>query len=144
MTLLLTECSQSGVVMAADSAISKKRGAKIVTVDLTGWKKILRVPKIHAAVGYWGEIGRIHSDRRFDEWLENEIQRAEYSDLPSFAAALANILNNACHNRPLADDQCAGLHVAGFHTWEDAIYRPFFFHVHNGDGHILINELIYR
>jgi hypothetical protein len=135
MTLLLTECSKSGVVMAADSAISMKRGPQIAADGQINWTKVLEVPEIHAAVGYWGDIGRIHRGR-FDEWLKGKIERTEYSDLPTLASALANTLNSACHDKPLPDNQCVGLHVAGFHAWEDAARRPFFLHVHNGHGHI--------
>lgn len=134
MTLLLTECSKAGVVMAADSAITRKRRGKIVSVDESGWSKVLKVPQIHAAVGYWGDIGIIHSARPFDEWIQNLIEQAAYSDLPSLATTLADTLNKACNNKPLADNQYAGLHVAGFHAWDDGKRRPFFFHVHNGHG----------
>jgi hypothetical protein len=61
MTLLLTECSTFGVAMAADSAITKiDANGSIVEVDQTEWRKVLRAPKIIAAVGYWGFVGKIH------------------------------------------------------------------------------------
>jgi hypothetical protein len=140
MTLLLTECSTAGVVMAADSAITTFRNGHIVEVDQQGWCKVLKARKVRAAIGYWGFIGRIHAIR-FDEWLKKEIDRATYSDLPSLAVALADILNKACRNKPLADDQGAGLHVAGFHPWDDGQRRPFFFHVHNGHGYVNIRPV---
>jgi hypothetical protein len=135
MTLLLTECSQAGVVMVADSAISMVKNGKIKEVINEEWEKVLQAPRIGAAVGYWGEIGRIYPGR-FDKWLKGKIDRAEYGNLPSLADSLAKTLNEACGNRELADNQCVGLHVAGFHSWEDGIRRAYVFHVHNGHGRI--------
>jgi hypothetical protein len=142
MTLLLTECSQAGIVMAADSAITSiDRKGRIVEVDQQGWMKVLKAPKVCAAVGYWGFIGKIYS-RRFDEWLTNAINRIADADLPSFASALAKALNSACGNQPLADGECVGLHVGGFHPWDDGKRRAFFFHIHNGPGFIEVEHVI--
>jgi hypothetical protein len=140
VTLLVTECSTSGVAMAADSAITKIAKGKIVEVDQKEWRKVLRAPKIIAAVGYWGFIGKIYRGR-FDEWLHRTMDQATYSDLPSLAGTLANALNEACGNKALADGESAGLHVAGFHPWKDGLRRPFFFHVNNGPGVVRIGEI---
>jgi hypothetical protein len=57
VTLLLTECPASGVAMAADSAVTKiDSKGRAVEVDQSQWRKVLRAPKIIAAVGYWGFI----------------------------------------------------------------------------------------
>jgi hypothetical protein len=81
MTLLITECSTAGVVMAADSAIATMDAkGRIVEVNHPGWLKVLKAPKARAAVGYWGIIGKIHHGR-FDEWLNKAIEQATYSDL---------------------------------------------------------------
>jgi hypothetical protein len=142
VTLLLTECSASGVAMAADSAITMiDAKGRVVEVDKREWRKVLRAPKIIAAVGYWGVIGKIHQKGRFDDWLRRIMGQATYSDLPSLAATLADALNNACGSKPLADGESAGLHVAGFHPWDDGKCRPFFFHVHNGPGYVRIQEI---
>lgn len=141
MTLLLTECSPAGVVMASDSAITKiDAKGRIVEIDQQGWLKVLKAPKACAAVGYWGFIGKIHRGR-FDEWLRKAIDQAKYPDVPSLGACLADALNKACGNKPLGEDQCAGLHVAGFHPWSDGQRRPFFLHVHNGPGHMEIEHV---
>jgi hypothetical protein len=142
VTLLLTECSASGIAMAADSAITKfDSKGRIIEVDQSGWRKILRAPRIVAAVGYWGFIGKIYHGR-FDEWLHRTMDGATYSDVPSLAAALAAALNKACKSKPLDDGQSAGLHVAGFHPWKDGNRRPFFFHVNNGPGGVHIQEMM--
>lgn len=135
MTLILTECARPGVVMAADSAITRMRAdGTIVSIDQKGWKKVLRAPRIKALVGYWGHIGRVYGGR-FDEWLESRLKTLPYTTLPELAEALANELNAKVGNAPLGDDVCVGLHVAGIHPWADGVARAFFFHVHNGPGH---------
>ena len=52
---------------------------------------------------YWllGRDRRIYN-QRFDEWLMREIEGATYSDVPSLATALADIVNKACGRKPLA------------------------------------------
>lgn len=141
MTLLLTECSTVGVVMASDSAITKiDSKGRIVEIDQQGWVKVLKAPKARAAVGYWGFIGKVHRGR-FDDWVRKVIEQGKYSDVPALGACLADALNNACGNKPLGDDECVGLHVAGFHPWSDGQSRPFFIHVHNGPGYIAIEHV---
>jgi hypothetical protein len=49
----------------------RMRKGKIVEVDQKEWRKVLRAPKIIAAVGYWGFIGKIivggDDEQRFRE-----------------------------------------------------------------------------
>ena len=137
MTLILTELSQAGIAMAADSAISYyEPNGNIKHVDHKGWKKLLWVPRIRAGVSYWGFVGKVVS-QRFDEWLEDRIASQNYRDLRNFADFLADELNSKCRNQPLDSNECVGIHVAGYHSWEDNVRRPTFYHVHNGHGHIL-------
>ncbi len=132
MTLVLTELSSAGIAMAVDSAITKlSADGKIIEIDQQGWSKLLRVPSIKVAISYWGMIGAV-TQVQFDHWLQRVIDSENYTDLESFADHLVNALNNACHNKPLAERQPVGIHVAGYHTWSDGIIRPMFFHVHNG------------
>ncbi len=139
MTLVLTELSEVGIAMAADSAITKISGRKIIEVDQKEWSKLIRVPDIRAAISYWGMIGAVTS-MRFDHWLENVLKSGHYVDLPSLADHLADALNDACHGKPLKDGQELGIHVGGYYQWSDGQSRPFFFHVHNGHGHFEIAE----
>jgi hypothetical protein len=136
MTLVLTELSSVGIVMAADSAITYKdeQTGVIKRVDKKGWPKLVRVPRIKAAVSYWGTVGAV-TKKQFNLWLkEKVIDSGVYNDLPSFADHLAEVLNKACRNAPLETGQDVGVHVAGYHKWEDGIPKPTFFHVHNGHG----------
>jgi hypothetical protein len=124
MTLVLTEVSQAGIAMVADSAISPLRKGLIVTRDQQQWKKLLKVRRIQAGVSYWGGIGYITRER-FDEWLERKIEQGTYKDLASFADYLATEMNNAARGKPIP--QPAGIHVAGLHSWPDGSRRPSFF-----------------
>jgi hypothetical protein len=131
MTLVLTELSNAGITMAADSAITKIYQNRIIEVDQQGWVKLLRVPRIRAAVSYWGMIGAITSVP-FHEWLQRVIRTGHYDDLYSFADYLVEALNRECRNRPLAQGQDVGIHVAGYADWSDGERRPTFIHIHNG------------
>jgi hypothetical protein len=140
MTLILTEVSDVGIVMAADSAITLFSGRRIVEVDQQGWRKLLRVPKINAAISYWGLIGAV-TTIQFDIWLQRVIDGGNYNDLESFAEILTNALNSACRNHPLPNGNDTGIHVAGYSQWSDGIRRPVFYHIHNGHGLFNINEI---
>jgi len=54
MTLILTQLSQAGIAMAADSAISFLVNGKLATKEQQNWNKLLRVPRIKAGISYWG------------------------------------------------------------------------------------------
>lgn len=140
MTLVITELSDAGIAMAADSAITRLSGGRIVEVDQQGWRKLLRVPRINAAVSYWGTIGAV-TQVQFDNWLQNVIDTENYDDLDTFAERLANALNTACHNHPLPNGNDMGIHVAGYSQWSDGVRRPVFYHVHNGHGTFRISEM---
>lgn len=140
MTLVLTELSDAGIAMAADSAITRLSQGRIVEVDQQGWRKLLRVPKINAAVSYWGSIGAV-TQIQFDNWLQRVIDIENYDNLETFAQRVANALNTACQNRPLPNGNDTGIHVAGYAQWSDGVRRPVFYHIHNGHGTFKINEL---
>jgi len=140
LTLVLTELSEAGIVMAADSAITKMRRNRITEVDQQGWQKVLKVPSIYAGISYWGMIGRVEKHINFDHWLQRVINNGKYHDLGSFVDYLVSVMNDKCGNKPLPDSNAVGLHVAGFAPWTDGIARPFFYHIHNGHGEIRISE----
>ena len=140
MTLVLTELSNAGIAMAADSAITRLSRGRIIDIDQQGWRKLLRVPRINAAVSYWGTIGEV-TPVQFDNWLQRVIDTENYSNLETFAQRVSNALNIACQNRPLPDGNDVGVHVAGYAEWIDGVRRPVFYHVHNGHGMFKINEI---
>ena len=140
MTLVLTELSNAGIAMAADSAITRLSRGRIIEVDQQGWTKLLRVPKINAAISYWGMIGSV-TQMQFDIWLQRVIADEDnYDSLEEFAGYVASTLNHACNNQPLNDGEDVGIHVAGFYRWDDGVHRPVFYHVHNGHGRFNVRE----
>jgi hypothetical protein len=131
MSLVLTELSEAGIAMAADSAILYMENGNITTKNRATWKKLLRVPRITAGVSYWGTIGLITSER-FDDWLDWRIGTGVYDDIFSFAHYLATELNKAAGGELIKKQACAGIHVAGIQIWKDGVKRPVFLHIHNG------------
>ncbi len=140
MTLVLTELSDAGIAMAADSAITRLIRGRIIEVDQQGWLKLLRVPTINAAVSYWGTIGAV-TRIQFDHWIQRVIDIENYDSLETFTQRLAIELNTACRNRPLPNGSDTGIHVAGYSQWLDGARRPFFYHVHNGHGMFKVKEI---
>jgi hypothetical protein len=134
LTLVLTELTSAGIAMAADSAISFMTPKGTIRVNAKRWKKLLKIPKITAAISYWGFVGSI-TQMEFDRYLDRLIEReSAYEDLPTFADYLATSLNASSKDVPLSRGHEVGIHVAGYHPWDDGISRPHFFHVHNGHG----------
>jgi hypothetical protein len=139
MTLILTQLSDAGIAMATDSKISYPNGKPFTRGKY--WRKLFKVPRLKAAISYWGSIGLIAPHPvRFDEWFDKRIKPGTYADLRSFADYLADEMNKAVGGKPLIDDQGTGIHVAGFQQWPDGARRPTFYHIHNGHGHIVLNQ----
>ena len=118
--------------MAADSRITilNNQGK---TTDYKHWRKLLKARRINAAISYWGAIGKIEKQIPFAQWLKKKLEGSDYTDLSSLADYLAAEMNRAVGNKPLRDDELAGIHVAGIQPWKDGIRRPTLYHVHNGD-----------
>jgi hypothetical protein len=141
MTLILTELSEAGIAMAADSAITyRDKQGRLTQKAPQNWLKLLKVPSVKAAVSYWGTIGVVN--KRFDHWLQNLIRTRTYQDVSTLADCIASELNQACGDRPLSGNNCVGVHVAGYAPWSDGVCRPVFFHVHNGHGNFIINKTV--
>lgn len=127
MTLILTEISNFGIAMAADSAVTFSRRRVYV-----GAQKLLPVRTINAGVSIWGR-GSI-GNKPADEWMQNFINNEvdKQMKLWDMASLLADELNQAFCG--VIDDRM-GIHVAGFDE-KNGIRGPAFYHVHNGHYHI--------
>jgi hypothetical protein len=123
MTLVLTHVSERGVAMAADSAISDKRGRALV-----GVQKLLPAYLVGAGLALWGH-GHVNGTLA-DEWLARFIasEISEGMQLWQVAHRLADGLNDG-FGRVI--DHRMGVHVGGFDEAE-GIRGPAFYHVHNG------------
>ena len=140
MSLVLTELSNAGIVMVADSAISiRNLETNCIEAHSTDWLKVIKVPKLKAGVAYWGTVGLISGSTPFDKFLQRIVEGAHYTTLEEFAEAIACALNKACKEKPLKDE-AVGVHVAGYSRWSDGELRPTFYHVHNGHGEIQIMQ----
>lgn len=146
MTLVLTELSDAGIVMVADSAIAQMTADGKIAAAYKQWPKLLRVsvpPDLRAGVSYWGVIGKV-TKQDFPEWLKLRLsQTEEFHDLRSLAEYLARELNAACGNKPLSEGCDVGLHVAGFSPWLDGKLRATVFHVHNRHSQLGTRTLLY-
>jgi len=135
MTLVLTEVFQAGIAMAADSAVVKMQGGRVVESSATGLRKLTRVPSIDAGCSCWGMIGAVTPPpQQFDLWLQGVIDARRYVDLRTFAERVATELNAQYGGVPLAEGCEVGVHIAGYYPWSDGVRRPCFYHVHNGHG----------
>jgi hypothetical protein len=133
MTLVLTEISQYGIVMGADSAVtcqtclpSGQTGNRV----LTGVHKLMPIPYLQAGVSCWGygKIGNLDTDI----WLKDFIlsHKGQSQTLQAFATHLEVELNKIIP--PTLSGQAeAGFHLAGF-VDKNGCLKPDFWHIHNG------------
>lgn len=132
MTFILTELSEFGVIMAADSSetITSPDGrCEFLEVD-----KIIFFEKLNIGISTWGdaEVNKVN----INTWLENEINKfikdrpttdsLKNKYLKELAEYLARRLNED------TKDMVCGLHIGGY-NYIDGKYKPGIFHVHNHD-----------
>lgn len=136
MTLILTEISNFGIAMAADSAVTEKivkPNGNIIYRVLTGVRKLQVIDKLNAGISVWGE-GMINNTPT-DIWLEDFIdgQRANYNSLNDFALLLQNELRLHIASINVRNNRLGtiGFHLAGFVGYQGNP-TPTFYHIHNG------------
>jgi len=139
MTLILTELSQLGIAMAADSAVtmlSLTLNGKKILRPLTGIRKLLPIHKLEAGVSVWG-LGKIDTIDT-DVWLYNFITSNErkYSTLKDFVFLLQDELRKHIPDIDPDSYGTIGFHVAGFVEWKGR-KLPTLYHVHNGRSQVL-------
>lgn len=145
MTLILTEISQFGIVMAADSAVTEKITTPSGTNQyrvLTGVKKLQVIDKLNAGVSIWGQGEIIVGGNKVDTdvWLSDFIvnQKSNYNSLSDFATLLQNELRKyiAPINAALNPLGTIGFHLTGYVTHNGQL-TPTFYHIHNGESQAL-------
>jgi hypothetical protein len=119
MTLILTELSDLGVAMAADTAatnvILEKRSLHFQASD-NHVTKLYPIRKLSAGISFYG-FGKV-GQQRTDHWLTEFIQwnESQHLSLGSFGLALCKELN--CVFRPELNPELqvfpSGFHLAGF------------------------------
>ncbi|PZR75812.1 MAG: hypothetical protein DLM73_04230 [Chthoniobacterales bacterium] len=127
MSLVVSDISTHGIVMVGDSAITRRKGAKLVDVVSDGSKiHYSEVGNIGFAI--WGRCNL--PNHRLDTWLrgfaDSKVQRGD--SVEKVGQLLARTLNEqiAAMKEPW-ENQVRGIHVAGF---RDGL--PVLFHVHCG------------
>src|ERR1700710_1309500 len=130
MTLILTELTDHGIAMVADSMVTSTNmatGRSHTTPNAA--VKLQAVHHLSAGISCWG-MGRINRIPT-DEWLTNFItDNTDCATLRALATALANELN-AVVGPSVAGESRMGFHLAGFENY-DGISTPSFFHIHDG------------
>lgn len=139
MTLILTEITQLGIAMAADSAVTSTvplAENRSITRVLTGVQKLQRIPRINAGISCWGQgnIGSLPTDVWLNDFIRS--QESQYNSLEEFAQLLERKLRREIP--PLLDPSdielrlgTAGFHLAGISEYNGRNY-PDFWHIHNG------------
>lgn len=136
MTLVLTEISQFGIAMAADTAVTIQMplpdGKNLIRV-LTGVTKLQPIEKLQAGVSVWGQgqIGGIDSDVWLDRFIRTK--QNECDSIDTFALLLRDQLRKIipAMNPEETHSGTIGFHLAGF-AEADGKKVPSFYHIHNG------------
>jgi len=135
MTLLITEMSEFGIAMVADSAVTcveRLPSGQSFPRVLNGALKLQMIPHLNAGVSVWG-LGTLPTNSgqvATDIWLHDFIQQhSRVATLDEFALTLTTELQEIAGNiqEPL------GLHLAGYVDVEGQ-KLPTFYHVRNNDG----------
>ena len=136
MTLVLTELSERGITMAADSAITVTNiGTGMSFISPKRAKKLQNIPYLNAAISCWG-MGQIKNIPT-DEWINNFINsNQKIKTLTEFAKKLEDSLNQ---NIPSNIDGSPrlGFHLAGFEKDNNQETLPSFYHIHDGPSEVL-------
>jgi hypothetical protein len=148
VTLILTELSSLGIVMAADSAITRevrKPDGTIGDKVYFGARKLFVVPGLRAGIAYWGWVylpqpGSDWSDdeRTFDllelwlpSFLDSNVEN--YDSIADVARILENELRRRIPRIDVKDYPYGdgGIHLAGYEL-QNGEPHPTFWHIHNG------------
>lgn len=140
MTLVLTEISQYGMVMGADSAATCKTllpneqtGYRV----LTGVHKLFPIPYLRAGISCWGygQVGNFETDIWLGDFIRR--QQRQSQNLQEFAIQLQDELNRIIPSTQSGEAE-AGFHLGGF-VDTDGGQTPDFWHIHNGPSQFFAN-----
>jgi len=123
MTLLITDIGSSGIVFAADSAITLPDHKQL------SQPKIVKLERLNAAIGYYG-VAAVNGGPMYD-WLESLSRHTSAGDLEAVAHELVDKLKPW----PSLDSTgCGtGFHLAGYIEVEERML-PTFWHIWNHGG----------
>ncbi len=128
MTLIITELSEYGIAMVADSAMRYAGRPPYVKNDC---EKLQQIPYLKAGISMWG-LGGIRGTRT-DLWIKKFIiNHAHIKSLDEFANELANTLQQAVGSTKIE----SGFHLAGY-IEKDGVKLPTLYHIRNVEGNFL-------
>src|SRR5260370_35711678 len=136
MSLVVTDISAHGIVMVGDSAITRRKGGKVVDVSSDG-SKIQYSDAANIGFAIWGRSNL--PDQRLDIWLRDFVNCKVRSgdSVENVGQLLAKSLNEQIEAmKEPWDKQLRGIHLAGYR--DD---RPVLFHVHCGHPNEAPHEL---
>jgi len=143
MTLVVTEISKHGIVMAADSAITQKSFTDNQITVRTGMQKIIPIPYLKGAMGFWGDSSVLSTDlpkrpvSTLDRFLVDFVERHEdCKSIESFGQKLCDDLNSKIE----IGKYRLGIQLTGYKNGDDNI-TPRIFHLHTGKENEPQNEL---
>lgn len=143
MTLIITEISEFGIAMVADSAVTQTIQFPYGITrqrTLNGARKLQIIPQLRAGISMWG-LGTLEGNIPIDVWVREFIARRIYvTSLDDFADELAHEL------RQIAGDakDPIGFHLAGY-VERDSKKLAVAYHTRNCDGdyhHYDLHEFI--
>ena len=136
MTLVLSELSDRGITMAADSAITCiNRVTGLAHISPRAACKLQPIPYLQAGLSCWGagEVVGVPADK----WLADFIDANRHCKvLRDFTDRLATALNGAFPRNPNPNESRMGVHVSGYED-QGSGYHPSFYHVHDGHSEVL-------
>ncbi len=134
MTFILTELSDFGIIMAADSSETRNNNGEESFEEVD---KIIYFPELNIGISTWGDA--LVAGKDINIWLKEIIkefkQNKNVNDfknklLSDISEHIAEKLNEIFPN----GEAVLGLHIAGYtYSVELKEYRPGVFHVHNHD-----------
>lgn len=135
MTLIITEISQYGIAMVADSAVTVQETLPSGRTELrvlNGARKLQAIPYLKAGLSAWG-MGTLKGstwEASTDLWLADFIaQNRAIATLDDFANTLADQLQGIVGSTETE----MGIHLAGY-VEVNGHSMPSFYHVRNNDG----------
>jgi hypothetical protein len=135
MTLVITELSEFGIAMVADSAVTceeKTPAGDTIRRVLNGANKLQPISYLGAGISMWG-LGSIKTSVgpvSTDVWIADFIQRQIHvKSIDEFAKQLAQELQRVVSNVKIP----MGFHLAGY-VEKQGTTLPTFYHVRNVEG----------
>jgi len=135
MTLVITEISEHGIAMVADSAVTQTvplpSGIGMTRI-LNGAQKLQVIPQLRAGISIWG-LGSVQTA---NGWIPADLWICDFIKSNNTIASLDDFANQLAQELQLAVGDVKepmGLHLAGYVDHNGEI-QPTAYHIRNCDG----------